>query len=234
MGRTKRVKKGVVKEKKSKKIKGKMKNWEKTFILLSLSIIFTIMGIYMDRLIYYYKRTHYIKPDSILSEVIADQVHVVYSGDGLYKDEESETYYFSGKNVNNYLYYSGRLWRIISVDDVGIKIITENSQGSLVWGNNTNYGESNIYKWLNEDKYLNSIYNKDNLVKASWCNQEIDMNDYKCDETIDGTVGLLTTAEYIRAGGVDSYINNSTYFWTLNTSNSEMDKSIKHYQQELI
>lgn len=196
--------------------KKKLKKWEKIFIIMSIIIIFIIIGIYAYRLVFYYKKTNIIPENAKLKDVITNQVNIVYSGDGLYKIDDYN-YYYMGKEVSNYLYYSGRMWRIISIDDIGIKIITDNSESSLVWGNNTNYLESNVYKWLNEDKFLNSISNNDKIVSTKWCNTAIDINDYKCETTTEAKVGLLTIDEYIKSGGVNSYLNNETYFWTLNT-----------------
>ena len=206
------------KMKKEKKVKEKVKAklWEKIFVIESIVIIFAIIGIYAYRTIHYYRKMNYIEPDSKLIDVITNQMNVVYSGDGLYKNDDN--YYYKGIDVNNYLMYSGRLWRIIGVDSQGIKIITEDNQTSIVWGNNTNYEKSNIMKWLNQDVFIKSILDENTIADSKWCNSSVDINKYECTELFDSKIGLLTTNEYLLAGGVKSYLNNKTYFWTLNTS----------------
>ncbi len=207
-------KKDKKKEKKTKKV---AKTWEKVFVVMSFVVMFIILWIYALRTIYYYRKTNYIEENARLIDVAANQMKVVYSGDGLYKNDDN-TYYYNGTIVDNYLYYSGMLWRIIGVDDIGIKIITEDNLTSLVWGINANYQESNIYKWLNEDTFINAIYNKDDLVSGNWCNESVDLNDYKCSDNTASMVGLLSVDEYLKSGGISSYLNNGSYFWTVNTS----------------
>jgi len=199
-----------------KKSKRKSKLWEKIFIILSILIVIIIIGIYAYRTIYYYRKTNYTPPDAKLIDIVTNQMNVVYSGDGLYKENNTDNFYYYGKNPNNYLLYNGLLWRIISADSMGIKIIADSSLTSLVWGVNETYDKSNIYKWLNEDVYIKTIQN--NILNSNWCSSTIDINDYKCNSVVSSKVGLITTEEYLKAGGVDSYLNNNTYFWTLNTS----------------
>ena len=51
---------------------------------------------------------------------------VASTGDGLYYDENTGEYYFRGANPNNYIYFSGDVWRIMSISPQGnLKIIKE-------------------------------------------------------------------------------------------------------------
>ena len=190
--------------------------YEYLFVGFSIFCIILIISIYAYRTIYYYNKENNNKIDSKLVDIIFNPLNVIYTGDGLYKDNNN--YYFYGTNVNNYLYFSGRLWRVVGLDDNGIKIITADNQTSLIWGNNVNYNESKIYEWLNKDVFINTINEKDIIVKSNWCNTSIDINNYKCNDTTESMVGLITTNEYIKSGGVNSYLNIKSYFWTLNTS----------------
>ena len=197
-------------------MKKKFKTWEKIFIITSILIIIAIIGIYAYRTIYYYKKTNHISVNAKLADVITNEMNVVYTGNGLYKEDDN-TFYFSGKETNNYLLYLSKLWRIVGIDATGIKIITEKPNTTLVWGINSNYENSIIYKWLNQDNYINTL-NQNDIVDANWCNESIDINNYHCNNEINAKVGLITTDEYLKAGGINSYLNNETYFWTLNTS----------------
>ena len=199
-----------------KKIKKRAKLWEKIFVIASIIIILTIVGIYAYRTIYYYKKTNYIPVNAKLFDMVTNQMEVVYSGDGLYKNKDSDEFYYYGKNVNNYILYNGLLWRVISSSDKGIKIITEDVLTNLVWGNNVSYDKSSIYKWLNEDVFRKILPN--DIEDNNWCNSTIDPNDYKCQTEISAKVGLISTKEYLSSGGINSYLNNNTYFWTLNES----------------
>ena len=199
-----------------KKEKTKLKLWEKIFIITNIVIILLIISIYAYRTVRYYKKLNYVESNPNLLEKITS--NITYKGDGLYKKDD-DNFYYSGKEVNNYLYYSGRLWRIIGINKTGIKLITEDNQTVLVWGNNVNFENSIINNWLNKDVFINTISNKEKLVSASWCNTGVDINNYNCNNTKEYLVGLITTEEYLKAGGINSYLNNNSYYWTLNTSN---------------
>ena len=112
------------------KVKKKFKTWEKIFLTVNIIAILAIIGVYIYRLVYYYKLEHSVVNDDKLLAVLLKK-DLVYSKDGLYEQEGN--YYYKGKDVNNYVWYSGRMWRIVSVDD-NIKLIAEDSQTSLVWG----------------------------------------------------------------------------------------------------
>ena len=208
---------------KKEKNKKKFKLWEKIFISISIIAIIVISSIYLYRLIYYYSLEHPKKEDNTLATHIIKK-GTTSSGDGLYTFD-SKNYYYQGTNVSNYLWYSGRLFRIISIDEEGLNLITEDSQTSLVWGLSNNIKESYIYNWLNvteEDNtgiFLNSIKNyASDLVINSWCTGESKIEINSCNESIESFVSLLSISDYLKAGGKNSYLNNSTYWWTSNTS----------------
>ena len=198
-----------------KKEKTKLKLWEKIFIITNIVIILLTISIYAYRTIHYYKKLNYVESNHNLLEKIKS--NITYKGDGLYKKDE-DNYYYNGKEVNNYLSFSGRLWRMIGIDKTGIKLITEDNQTLLVWGNNTNFENSIINNWLNKDIFIKTLSNKEKIVPALWCNAGIDINNYNCSENKEYLVGLITTDEYLKAGGINSYLNTNSYFWTLNTS----------------
>ena len=50
--------------------------------------------------------------------------------------------------------------------------------------------------------------NQDIIKNNKWCNSAVNINEYKCEDTIESKVGLLTTQEYLKSGGVNSYLNN--------------------------
>ena len=208
-----------------KKIKNnqQFKLWEKIFLSISIILIVVISSIYMYRLIYYYKLEHPKKEDNTLATHIIKK-GTTSKGDGLYTFD-SKNYYYQGKNTNNYLWYSGRLFRIVNIDEAGLTLITEDSQTSLVWGIDNNIKESYVYNWLNQTDenntgiFLNSINNyESNLVMTSWCIGASKLEDTTCQEHTESYVSLLSVSDYLKAGGVNSYLNNSTYWWTSNIS----------------
>lgn len=194
------------------------KLWEKIFIGISSLLIVIIIGVYSCRLVYYYKIEHPDVIDNSLRTKIIKK-GTVYSGDGLYSFDQEE-YYYKGEDVNNYVWYSGRLWQIISINDQGIKMITDRSQGSVVWAMNLEYNESYIKKWLGEDgEFLNSLGNyQEYLVENEFCIDKFELTNVTCNNYVNSYVGLLSVNEYLRANGKDSYLNNGEYYWLMNSS----------------
>lgn len=192
--------------------KRKMKLWEKIVLIFNVVIILGIIGYYAYRTIYYYKLTHNMPVDKSLMNTVTKLDNIIYNGDGLY--QKDDFYYFKGREVNNYVYYSGRIWRIISLGDE-IKLINNDIESSIVWGVNMEYKDSYINKWLNN--YANTLRDSDTyLVNVKWCNMDVMVNEYACEVESEGLVGLLTTEEYLRAGGNASFLNNEEHWWTIN------------------
>lgn len=207
----------------NKKEKTKFKLWEKIFIIFSIVAIIVISSIYLYRLIHYYNLEHPKRVDNTLATHIIKK-GTTSTGDGLYTFD-SKNYHYQGKNVANYLWYSGKLFRIMNIDEEGLTLITEDSQTTLVWGLNNNIKESYIYNWLNQTEsdnagvFLNSISNyESDLILNNWCIGENKLENNSCVETLESYVGLLSISDYFKAGGANSYLNNGTYWWTSNTS----------------
>ena len=68
---------------------------------------------------------------------VVENIKIVTSGDGLYKDPYEDRYIYKGKNPNNYITFNGENagWRIISFEPDGTtKIMKINSIGTLLHG----------------------------------------------------------------------------------------------------
>ncbi len=197
-------------------------------IIFNILFIVFLCGYYGYRAVYYYDLEHHSEPQvKTLSETMSSEEHIVYAGDGLYPDGDG--YRFIGQNVQNYVYYSGMLWRVINInEDSSITMITEENVTSLVWGYDTNKFEgSYIDEWLNPKEgvehsgyFYNHLSNPDNfLVTQTTCVDVVAKAKEGCNQTYThGKVGLLSMSDYLKAGGTNSYLNNHTYFWTSNGS----------------
>lgn len=68
--------------------------------------------------------------------------------------------YIIGTPTNNYVWYSGKMWRIISYNKINetVKAVTVNPMTSIYFNNNgtKNYTGSDVETWLNND-FLNSL-----------------------------------------------------------------------------
>ena len=92
--------------------------------------------------------------------------------------EEDNIVYISGSSTNvnyNYVWYSGKLWRITAVNPDGtMKMITDDMITNISYGSDINfydisrkddatYTGSYMYQWLNED-FLDTLYNYKNII----------------------------------------------------------------------
>jgi len=154
-------------------------------------------------------------------------------------------YYFNGDVDNNYVTYSGILWRVIKIGDNNvITMISDNSLTSLAFGESKTYEESYINTWLNKndsehsgilEKNLNSMVTY--LKQSDLCISKVDdINNSSCTEyNNDYYITTLSINDYINTGASEGFINTSENFylsnmttdnkiWYVNTD-GKMDKS---------
>ena len=151
-----------------------------------------------------------------------------------YVEEDGITYISGTKDCIdfNYVWYSGKLWRITAIyPDGTMKMITDDTVTSIDYGEDVNFytDESNssyIYQWLNED-FLSTLYNYENIIvtDASWNATNSNASSTsevstKLPETtmVTSPVGLLNSYEYYKSYQNTSYSNgylNIGYWWWL-------------------
>lgn len=210
---------------KPKKVKEKYPRGQFIFVVISFILLICICLYIGGRSFYYYSLQH--QKTKAEANTLATQIKkyqsVVESGDGLYKLKDE--YIFKGKEVSNYVLYSNRLFRILKINsDNSVKLVSLDNQTNLIWGNESSYETSNLYRYLNPVEevehtgiYLSSL-NQPNvyLDNTSWCEGKIVNNELDClDNSKDSLVTLLTAVDYMDALGTNSYLNDGTSFWLL-------------------
>ncbi|MEG1900375.1 MAG: hypothetical protein RR161_02340, partial [Bacilli bacterium] len=133
--------------------------------------------------------------------------------------------------VNNYVWWSGMMWRVFAINpDGSMKIITDDNVSALPFHNNSNvYATSYIKEWLETYFYPKLNGSKDTVLKQN--------NDFCIDRTDDANsvrttctsklsnlkVGLLTLDEYniVKNGSNTNYLNNGTYYWLMTPRTSD-------------
>ena len=146
-----------------------------------------------------------------------------------YVEEDGITYISGTKNCIdfNYVWYSGKLWRITAIyPDGTMKMITDDVITTIDYGSNVNFytdasTSSYMYQWLNED-FLSTLYNYENIIvtDASWNAAQTSSVSTKPSETtlVTAPVGLLNSYEYYKSYENTSYNNgylNIHYIWWL-------------------
>src|SRR5574344_520976 len=169
-------------------IKGKNKDnrlmFGKIFRIISILFIISFFTVYGGRFIYYYKTSHTVETyESMSFKDKLNTYNITKKGNGLYNCDDSKC--FKGDIDNNYVYYKGITWRIISYNDTSIKLISEEDLTSLVMKyNDTNY----VDKFISKYKTL--------------------INDSKITD-----ISLLTEDEYNNSINDNTYLNNNTNYW---------------------
>ena len=137
----------------------------------------------------------------------------------------------------NYVWYSGKLWRITAINPDGtMKMITDDAITTISYGNDVNFytdneNKSYMYQWLNED-FLDTLYNYENIIvtDSKWNSLTTEDITTKITEgaegvtTITSPVGLLNSYEYYmsykNASKSNGYLNIGYSWWLLNSYNT--------------
>ena len=137
--------------------------------------------------------------------------------------------FITGSDPNNYIWYSGKLWRAVSIDpsDNSVKLVTQWNISAISYNssNNSSFEGSYMESWLNDtsvDGFLGNLREPEKFIKmdSKW-NTTMTTETTKPVETtlIEDAVGLLNVYEYTMSyngtTGVRGYLNNALYWWTL-------------------
>ena len=139
--------------------------------------------------------------------------------------------FITGEDPNNYIWYSGKLWRAVSVNKEAktTKLVTQWDISAINYSSgSTAFEGSYMEEWLNDttvDGFLGNLRDYENFI----------VTDAKWNATLDATrlgsitrpsnsgtivtdaVGLLNMYEYQSSnnGETNGYLNNGLYWWTL-------------------
>ena len=131
--------------------------------------------------------------------------------------------YLKGLPDNNYIWYSGFMYRIMGINSDGsVRLITEENVTTIPWGTDgsaEDYENSYVRDWLN-NYFLSNLKDTNIILNGNFCqnktNTTTGLQRTACEsETIfNDKIGLMSIDEYNLAGS-NSYLNNSQYFWTM-------------------
>ena len=220
MTKKKKEKKVVNKKKKEKHVLGK---GEFVFNFLSLVVIIGI-GIYFGyRSLYYYsKQNMKIKEEAQTLNGLVIQNNKVVQKDEIGLHQDTDGYYFKGKVENNYVSFFNQIYRVVRInDDNSVRLITEDIGGSFMWGEDSHYKDSNVWKFLNKTKdnklgiYLDTIPNYKNYLKQTKYSEDKLLTDKVdlSDKYVKDYGSLLTIKDYTSANGKESFLNNGKMFF---------------------
>ena len=169
---------------------------------------------------------------NISGDPVSEVVLANLGNTGSTYDDGVDTF-ITGEDPNNYIWYSGKLWRAVSVNNQAktTKLVTQWNISAIPYNasGNTAFSGSHMEMWLNDttvDGFLGNLRDPGKFIvmDATW--------DATMDSTTSGSitrpnktttvtspVGLLNYYEYATSyrGTTSSkgYLNNGLYWWTL-------------------
>ena len=159
-----------------------------------------------------------------VSEVVLANV----GENGAINTTDPEQTFITGEDPNNYIWYSGKLWRAVSVNkEAGTtKLVTQWNISAINYSSgSTAFEGSYMEDWLNDtsvDGFLGNLRDYENFIvtDAKW-NATLTTSSSKPEETtiVTDAVGLLNYYEYVTsyrgASSSTGYLNNGLYWRTL-------------------
>ena len=162
--------------------------------------------------------------------------------DNQYNDEVDT--FITGTDPNNYVWYSGKLWRAVSVNNEAktTKLVTQWNISAITYNedDNTAFAGSYMEDWLNDtsvDGFLGNLRDYENFIvtDATWDATQDNTSLGSIQRpngttTVTTSVGLLNMYEYQSSnnGDTNGYLNNGLYWWTLTPYSSSAVRYV-HY-----
>ena len=156
---------------------------------------------------------------------------------------DSEQTFITGTDPNNYIWYSGKLWRAVSIDpsDNSVKLVTQWNISALPYNadGNTAFQGSYMEQWLNDtsvDGFLGNLREPDKFIKTDsvWnATSTTETTKPAKTTTVTDAVGLLNVYEYTmsykNATDFTGYLNNGLYWWMLTPYNAAYVRYVVYY-----
>ena len=172
-----------------------------------------------------YGKTGNAMPEPTAANVLLSGV----GSNGTIDTSDSEQTFITGTNPNNYIWYSGKLWRAVSIDpsDNSVKLVTQWNISAFSYNTsrNTAFQGSYMEQWLNDtsvDGFLGNLREPDKFIKTdSVWNATLTTATTKPEKTtmVTDAIGLLNIYEYTmsykNATYKTGYLNNGLWWWTL-------------------
>ena len=168
-----------------------------------------------------------------ISETVATTLLKGVGDNGSIDASDPEQTFITGTDPNNYIWYSGKLWRAVSIDpsDNSVKLVTQWNISAVSYNEegNANFKGSIIEQWLNDtsiDGFLGNLREPEKFIKTdSVWNATATTETSKPAKTtmVTDTVGLLNLYEYSKcsenATQETSYLTNGLWWWLLTPKN---------------
>ncbi len=171
---------------------------------------------------------------------VADVLLAGVGQNGSINTTDPDQTFITGENPNNYIWYSGKLWRAVSIDpkDNSVKLITQSNISTINYNpsNNVSFSGSYMEEWLNDtsvDGFLGNLRNYEEFIKTDsiWNATQTTANTKPSQTTmVEDPVGLINAYEYTMSysGSTFSngYLNNGLFSWTVTPFSSSRIRTL--------
>ncbi len=181
--------------------------------------------------------------DVDIDQKVLESVHTrlfedKYRGDNCTVYNDGVDTFLTGSCENNYVWYSGKLWRVVLKNNAtgAVKMVTEGGMTAIGYNQTDNTAFENCYvdQWLIQE-FLPTLHDyQDYLEVNSIWDATLDSSNAPArplgTTTVQRAVGLLNAYEYYTAR---AYLNNSTDWWLM-TPYSTSDVWRIHYDGSFV
>ena len=183
-----------------------------------------------------------IEVNQVVPTPVADKLLAGVGNNGKIDTTDPEQTFITGTNPNNYIWYSGKLWRAVSIDpsDNSVKLVTQWNISALPYNadGNTAFKGSYMEQWLNDtsvDGFLGNLREPNKFIKTdSVWNATLTTDTTKPKKTtmVTDTVGLLNIYEYTmsykNASSSTGYLNNGLVWWALTPQSISLVRNVSY------
>ena len=180
--------------------------------------------------------------EEIQYKTVAETLLAGVGENGAINTSDPDQTFITGTEPNNYIWYSGKLWRAVSIDtsDNSVKLVTQWDISAIPYNpsNQTAFEGSYMETWLNDtsvDGFLGNLRDYESFIKTdSVWNATMTEETTKPAETtmVEDTVGLLNIYEYTMSySGTtysNGYLNNGLTWWTLTPYSTSDVRSVNY------
>ena len=177
-----------------------------------------------------------------ISDTVATTLLKGVGDNGSIDASDPEQTFITGTDPNNYIWYSGKLWRAVSIDpsDNSVKLVTQWNISAVSYNEegNANFKGSIIEQWLNDtsvDGFLGNLREPEKFIKTdSVWNATATTETSKPAKTtmVTDPVGLLNLYEYSKcsenATQETNYLTNGLWWWLLTPKNDSAVNYVYH------
>ena len=173
-------------------------------------------------------------------EPVADVLLAGVGENGAINTTDPDQTFITGTDPNNYIWYSGKLWRAVSIDtsDNSVKLVTQWNISAIPYNasRNTAFAGSHMEAWLNDtsvDGFLGNLRDYENFIKLDsvWNATETTATTKPAETTMEtAPVGLLNIYEYTMSYSgttyINGYLNNRLDWWIITPYSSSFVRCV--------